>query len=481
MTFGVRPKREPHANGVVWPDTGTDVPVAIRDIFGGRPFAAHIPTVGYDYDMHRGVDIPLVVGDTYLSPVTGRINRLNRSHFPFTTTRYQSYWQATASGFGGSWVHAAPGLTLTGTRGGTNSFPTTENFQAHRQGIDMTAGQWEFRVKMTDAQGAINGAFGIGVADTLTSQYAVMEWDGTNVRCMGSSSSGALANHNTTAAVTSGHRWLRVRSNGTTLQLATSSDGDAWTNKFTETNPTWTNGDAPSWRATLYYRSKDTHGTPDVINIVSAGWYDSNGIGRFGNWFSVARAADKFAALHFDDLLVEQGDIVAAGQAVGTVGLTGFDDRSGPVLSAHVHIEWTPNANSSYANDDAQNPLKAGIMPRTNVSNNVSVVRTTANDPDGLDSYKLVVTCTRQAQDFDMNEFSLTGNTNTRSFNWDTRANLNADNDIPKNAGIYIVASSFDEDSASYVVTIYFNKATVGNTFVSAFVKDCNGVTLWSE
>lgn len=478
--YGVRKRRVPWAGGIVWPDTGTDTPIDVSDIFGGRLFPAHVSTVGYDYDMHRGVDLPLLEGDDYLSPANGRVSRLNRSHFPFNTTAYQSYWVEDDDGYGSTWSHANPGLSASCTRGGSNSFPTCDKYIANKQGIDMTAGQWELRVKLNSSQASLVGAIGVGVYDTLTSQYVTMEWDGTDVRCMGARSGGNLSNHNTTASVTSGHYWLRVRSEGTTLQLATSSDGDTWTNKFTESNPTWTNADKPSWRAVLYYRSKDTNATAETLLVDYVGWYDSNTIGRFGNWVTVSRESDKFVAIHFDDIYVEQGDYISAGQAIGTVGLTGFDDRSGTISAPHVHVEYAPVSAQVYDNDESLNPLGAGIMPRSNVSNNVSVVVSSDQDPDSVDSHKLVITCTRQDQDFDMNEFSLTGNTNTRTINWNTRSGLNADNDIPKNSGVYIVASSFNDASASYVVTIYFNKSTVGSTLVSAYIKDTGGNTLWS-
>ncbi|MBK9073277.1 MAG: M23 family metallopeptidase [Myxococcales bacterium] len=480
MSVSFKDRRRNEASGMVWPDSGTDTPSSISDVFGGRPYAEHIDTVGYDYDMHRGVDVPLNEGDDFRSPITGRVARVHRSHFRFRTDYYQRYWTEDDDGYGTSWAFNNPGVLMTGTRGGSTSWPTVDKYQNFSEKVNLTAGQWEFRVKLAAGQGTINGAFGFGMFDPVSSEYIMLEWDGTNVRFLGTYSGGNLSNHNTTAAVTSGHLWLRVRSSGTTIQWATSSDGDTWTNKATETNPSFTNGTRPVWVATMYYRSKDTNASADVVTIDSASWYDSDGIGRFGNWPVFIRTGDKVLSYHFDDLYVERGDYVDAGDVIGTVGLTGFDDRSGSIATPHVHLEYATNSRSAYDNDDAINPLRAGVLPRVNVSNNVSVVVSSAQDPDSIDSHKLVITCNREAQDFDMSEFSLTGNTNTRTINWDTRSGLNADNDIPKNNGVYIVPSSFNSSSSTYVVTIYFNKSTVGSTLVSAYIKDSNGVTLWS-
>lgn len=480
MTFSIRPKRKSASSGIVWPDTGNDTPSGVKDVFGGRPFSAHISTVGYDYDFHRGVDVNLAEGDPYLSPVSGTVIRLHRNHFTFNTASQTAYWTEDNDGYGAAWTQGT-GLTISGTRGGSNSWPNVSKYENRASPLDLTAGQWEMRMLLDSGVSAITGAVGFGVYDNRGTQRVLMEWDGTSLYAYGTYSGGNLSNNGSSTAWTSSKLWLRVRSSGTTLQWASSADGSTWTNAFTETNPSFTNGQVPCWVPTIYYRSKDTNATPHSVKIKYVGWYDTNTVGRFGNWLSIGRGTDKFTALHFDTLTVQLGDYVEAGQSLGTVGLTGFDDRSGPVTTPHVHVEYAPVGTSLYDNAESVNPLDSDIMPRTNVSNNVSVVRSTANDPDGVDSHKLVITCTRQAQDFDMNEFSLTGNTSSRTVNWNTRSGLNADPDIPKQSGVYFVASSFDENSASYVITIYFNKSTVGSTFTSAYIKDCNGVTLWSE
>ena len=475
--FGFRAKRKYYANGLVWPDTGSDTIGGVKAVFGGRLFPAHVATVGYDYDFHRGVDVPLEVGDEYYSPINGHVTRSHVTHFEFPTTYYQAYWTEDNDGAGATWAHANPGLTITGTRGGSNSYPNVAKYLCNRP-IEPVANEWELRLQLSSTT-AINGALGFGLYDTKTSEYLAMEWDGTNVRALGARSGGNITNHDTTTSVAASRDWLRIRSNGGNLTFGVSDDGETWVTAFTESNPTLTNTHA-TWRAVMYYRSKDTNATPDTIQVAYIGWYDDTTIPRFGNWATVAGEDHKILTLHLADVYVASGDIVRAGQSLGTVGLTGFDDRSGKIQTPHVHLEYCTNTLSAYSQSDAVNPLRSTILPRDNVSNNVSVTSSDANDPDGVASVKLAVVATRQDQDFDLNVFEVVGTTATRTVNWDTRAGLNSDADIPKQSGVYFVAQSFNGESSQYQIDAYFNKSVIGAP-TAAYVKDCNGTTLWSK
>lgn len=481
MSFSVRRKRQSTSAGIVYPDSGTDTPVGdIRAVFGPRRFPGHIATVGHDYDFHPGDDVALEVGDDLLSPINGTVSRLHMTHFGWERAEQLWYWTEDddSSGAGAAWSASAGTLSITGTRGGAKSFPAVAKLVRSGVGAPLTANTWEMRFKLDDAQVAINGAVGFGFYNQADSQYVTMEWDGTNVYAYGARSGGAVTNHGASAAI-GGDRWLRVRSNGGNLTWAKSTDGATWTTVWTEPNPTWTNPDRPIWSPVLYWRSKDTNATPDTVAVDFLGWYEANTIPRFGNWLIIARGDDAMMMIHFSDLYVALGDYVDAGQPVGIVGTTGFDDISGNVTTTHVHFEYIPNSLSVYSRAASINPMAAGIMPRTDVTNNVTVTQTIENDPDGVSSIKLAISCARAAQDFDVNEISLTGTLATRTVNFNTRAGLNADVDVPKQSGVYIVANPFNGASSSYDVDIYFNMGTVG-TLVSAYVKDCNGVTLWS-
>lgn len=477
--FSNRPKRQPYAKGFVSPDTGTDTVGGIKSIFAPRLFPAHVATVGYDYDFHPGCDFPMDVGDEYLCPINGHVIRSHRTHFEFPTTQYQNYWTVDDDGFGGTFSHAAPGLAISGTRGGSNSFPNCLKY-VNESPVSMTLDNWEIRLKLGD-ETAIAGALGFGFFDTATSEYVTMEWDGGDVRALGARSGGALTEHNSFDMHVPGDVWLRIRSEGGTLQWAHSADGESWTDYWTETNPTFTNASQATWRAVLYYRSTDNDTPADAMAVDYIGWYDDNTVPRFGNWATIAGEDFKVMTFHLGDLYVDSGDIVAAGQALGTVGLTGFDDRSGPIQTPHVHLEYHPNTLSAYSRAEGVNPLRAGILPRENVSNNVAVTMSEANDPDGVASWKMAVVVTRADQDFDINAFELVGTSATRTVNWDSRSGLNADVDIPKQSGVYFVPGSFNGESATYTVDVYFNKSVVGAYWTEASVTDSAGVELWSD
>lgn len=482
--FSTKSNRRSQSQGIVWPDTGNSTPTAIKDVFGSRPFAAHIATVGYDYDMHRGVDVDLDAGDPMYCPRGGNIIRLHRSHFGWETATQLNYWTTDddSAGSGATWARVAPStLRMTGTRGGSKTFPNVAKYQqtGSTARAYVTTDDWEIRVKLA-ATTAITGKFGFCLMSDATGQYIGMEWDGANATAVGARSGGALTAHGTSGASTT-QPWLRVQQASGTLSWDVSADAVTWTNIASQAAQTMTDGSRPIWIPTLYWRATDSNAATAQVDVDYFGWYDGNGIGRFGNWIAVGHDSGKFVMMHFQDIAVEVGDVVEAGQLVGYAGLTGFDTRSGQIQAEHCHLEYHANSNPLYDNDNALNPLAPGILPRTNVSNNVSVTRTTANDPDGVSCWRLQIVVTRADQDFDLNEVSLTANTTSRTVNWNTRSGLNADNDIPKQAGVYIVPVDFTEASSTYEVSFYFSKAVVGSTFTSAYVKDTAGTTLWSE
>lgn len=479
MSFSVRPKKQSTSSGIVWPDTGNDTPSGVGAVFGARLFPAHVATVGYDYDFHPGADVALEVGDDLLSPINGTVLRLQMTHFGWELANQLNYWTADSDGPGATWSAGSGTLTGSGTRGGAQTFPTVDKLYRSGAGASLTADSWEMRFKLGAGQSSIAGAIGFGFHNDTDSQYVTMEWDGTNVYAYGARSGGNVTSHGSSAAI-GAERWLRVRSNGGNLVWSKSTDGATWTTVWTEANPTFTNPSRPIWKPVIYWRSKDTNATPDALAIDFVGWYDENTIPRFGNHITISRAADKIVMIHFSDFYVSLGDYVYAGQPVGVVGLTGFDDISGNVTTTHVHFEYHPNSLSIYSRAEGVNPFDSDIMPRTNVSNNVSVVQSSANDPDAVDSHKLAITCTRGAQDFDINEIQLVGSSATRTINFNSRSGLNANVDIPKQSGVYFVAKSFNSASSSYTLDVYFNKSVVGATITSAYIKDCNGVTLWS-
>jgi hypothetical protein len=342
---------------------------------------------------------------------------------------------------------------------------------------------WELRLNFaTVPSTAGQGTIGFGIIDDDAGEFLTLEYDGTTLTIRAEDSVGAMTVDGTTAAVGS-QTWLRIRLTGTTIHWERSTDQATWNSIGTQTiGSNWTNDTTPKWIPIIYWKSIDSDATPATVDIAQFGWHDDQTIPRFGNWCVIQNGDLKMHVMHMRELTVAQGDFIeVAGRQIGTVGQTGFDTISGPILEPHIHLEAIENNNDSYSNDDPVNPLAPGILPRANGDANVSVVRTTANDPDAVDSWKLAITVTRSTEDFDLNLITLTGNLATRTVNFDTRAGLNADNDIPKEAGVYIVPSAFNHLSATYVVDIYFNKSVVGTTFTSYSVQDTEGTVLASE
>jgi hypothetical protein len=453
-----KPTGRGEGQGMVWQDTGLGTASEVRDVFGPRPFAAHIPTVGYDYDFHRGVDAPGDLDDPSYSPINGSISRLHFTHFGWQSQVQYNRWTFEDTYSSAEFNLISSSLALTGSRVGSQAFPDVDYFyNTTDRIIHSGSDDWTIELKLLNAI-SITGALGFGAFDTDNNEFVTLEYDGSVFTVSGSDADGALFADGTTLSQ-SAQTWLRI--------------------EYSQSN--FTTEAVPYMKPIIYWRSKDTDATAQEIVIENFNWIDDQTIGRFGNWIQITDSDKRVMLMHFRDLDVNIGDIVTAGQPIGLTGKTGFDTRSGRINSAHVHVEIIEDNEYSYANTDPVNPLKAGYLPRTDVSNNVTVTRIFEDDPDGVHSFKLAVTCSRADQDFDLNEISLTGTSATRSINFDTRAGLNSDNDIPKNNGVYIVPEDFNGDSTSYIVSVFFNTASVGTSFSSAYVKDANGVTLWNE
>lgn len=454
----------------------------VESVYGPRPFSSHIATVGYDYDLHKGIDVPLNAGATEYSMLNGAIIRTHYTHFGWETASQLNQWTLVTPSSSLAVAHVTDHLALTCSRVGAVTFPANvDKYQPIKQRVSpKDDNDWCIEINLTSTI-STTGTVGIGIFNAANTEYVALEYDGTTFTTRGVGTTTFTNNGSTFAS--SNATWLRVTytastdtfawlrsTNGTTFTTIASESGRSFASILVTHIPT------------LYWRSADTNATPYTINISKLNWYDlTQQTSRFGNYVVVADATHKLHVQHMQSPIVFQGQFVHVGQAIGLAGMTGFDARSGRINHNHAHVEVSASNVYDYAVSPSINPLSVLYLPRVNVSNNVSVVRTTANDPDGVDSWRLVITVTRADQDLDLNTVSLTGNLATRTINLNTKAGLNADVDIPKANGVYIVASSFDENSATYVVTVYFNKSIVGSTFVSLSVGDTEGVVLASE
>lgn len=462
--------------GLAWPHAPSGVGV-VRDTIGHRTFAGHSSGV----DFHRGDDLVFSQGQTVYSPITGAVIRDNYSFFGWQTSSQLDYWSIAGSSL--SAAHGGSSLTLTASRQGVASFPSgIGKYQHIIERIDLDGGNdWLIQIALTSTISTV-GAIGIGLFNSGATEYIAMEYDGSTITRRGVGTTTFTANGATTSI--SGQTWLRVTFTASTGAYAWlySANGSTWTTIGTETGRSFTSTQ-PTFIPTIYWRSGDTNATPYTISVQKTEFYDlsQTTASRFGNYIVIAKSGGKIVMDHLESLSVRRGNFVSVGQVVGRAGMTGFDTRSGAVLFPHVHIEYHANSNYIYSNDEAINPLDSDLLPRLNVSNNVSVVRTRENDPEGNDSWRLAITIARADQDFDLNSVSLTGNLATRTLNINTRVGIDpADNDTNSYDGVRFSPTAFDENSSTQVISYYFRTAVVGTTFVSYLITDTQGRTLAS-
>jgi len=466
------------STGHAWPcagNTGT-----IQDAYGPRLYSAHVATIGYDYDLHPGIDVASSAADPVYSTIAGAVIRRHMTHFGWQDAMQLDEWTLTAPSSSLTVARGTNVLNLTCSRVGAVSFPANVDKYQMKERIHPTGGDYVIEVKLNATLSITSGALGFGFFNAANSEYVCLEYDGTTFTMRGVGTTTFTANGTTSSA--SSKTWMRIEYTQSTNTFAWkhSTDGTTWTTITTEASRAFTLA-TPHMIPTLYWRSGDTNAsafTPVIAQFNLADEYMS--VARFGNWVEIANATEKWTFAHFQSIPIALGTFVGIKQLIGYAGETGFDATSGRINTEHLHCEVAANNTYEYSRAQAVNPLRSTYLPRTNVSNNVSVARATGNDPDGVDSHKLTITITRADQDFDVNSVTLTANTTSRTINLDTRAGLNANVDIPKQSGVYIVPSSFNENSATLVWTVYFNKSVVGSTFTSYSVLDSDGATLAS-
>lgn len=470
--------------GYVWPGSGTSSPDTIGDPFGHRTFTGHASGV----DIHRGTDhFDAQGGEIGKSPIHGKVIRRLYTHYPCNYDHSGELNESDPSSKATFTIDTANSrLRIVGKNDGTVAFASTAQYRSNRRFSHYTsagaADDWMFDVNIQTALGTLNGKFQFGIYDPLNTEYVYMTYDGATLTAKGKQTAGVMTADGTSAALAS-KTWLRIKFTASTGQIKWqhSTDGSTWVDLATQGTIAFTMKGA-GFHVFVGWDPAASAGD-ETVDLEFWGWWDAHGIGRFGNWVEIANASEKFLLMHFDHLLVSVGQEVRPGDSIGRTGTTGFDILSGRILTAHVHLEYIPNHAHDYSNADPTNPLDANILPRSSTSVSIGVVRDTAMSPLAVDSHRLTITVTRGSnQNFQINEFRLVGNTTSRTVNWNTRAGLDpADQDANNYDGVYFEPVAFDQASSTYVYKLYFSKAVVGATFSSAYVKDADGNTVWSE
>lgn len=471
-------------SGFVWPKSGNNTTEAVKSIFGPRLFPLHATTVGYNYDWHRGIDLPINGGDIVHVPIGGSVVRMHETHYGFESLTQLQKFVKTDPNSCATFSYTAPTICqIRGVQTGAVTGLAGVARLAHKSELFVTQGDdWNIEVAFGSIPSLV-GRAGIAVVSPDLSQYVALEYDGTTCFLFGVGAGGALGSSGTSVAI-GGQLWLRISYTFATTTLAwqCSVDGDTWyTLASTSTGVTFTNGACPIFTPWLYYRPTTSGGGLEVVDIDALHWVDTQTIGRHGNWYLIADGAKRVGSYHNQELLVSLGDIVVAGQAIALAGETGYDARSGRISFTHAHVEVLPGTPYTYFLNDPINPLGTPYFPRVDVTSNVSVTGPTlTTDPEGNAAWKLSLLIARGNEDFDTNTVMLVGSLATRTVNFNTRAGLNSDNDVPINSGVRIdPAADFDDTNATKQLDFYFWSAVVG-TVTSWTVLDTEGRTLAS-
>lgn len=467
--------------GVTWPSSGSATGTDLGDIFGHRTFSAHPSGV----DFHRGIDtlddLPSTL--TY-TPITGKVIRKNYTMFNWVKSEQYDQSTTVNSAIATYALTGSPAvLRITGVNAGTVTFPADIGRFETNQLFNVGSGSedWFLQLKFNTLPVSPSGEPVFGIYQALNNEYAAIWYDGTNFVVKGRKASGVFSTDGTTGAP-AGRTWLRIRfqASTTSILFQMSSDASTWTTIATQTSVTWTSRFTP-FKAFVGFVPAAA-GANDTVDIANWEWFDADGIGRFGNWVTIANETTRWMSMHADHIVINAGDYVYAGDPITWTGNTGFDLTSGRVISVHLHTEYISNNDWTYNNDSPLNPIGPNLLPRCSTID-VDVTRTEENDPDGNPAHKLAIVVQRDpCQRFDINVFTLAGNTASRTLNWNTRAGLDpADNDADYYDGIFFEPLPFDEADTEYQVNYYWRKSVVGNTFVSAEIRDVAGNVLWSE
>lgn len=490
--------------GYAWPSTGTEELSTIGDVFGMRPFSFH-PS---GEDMHRGVDtLNGQPPSNVYSPIDGLVTRKNYTHVDGESDQQINRF-TTYTDLGGdfSFINSpSSGFDVALNAVGSAAIYIDEAFAMADAGAfaydlistafgDLKADQHVYLGIASVA--SIQDMIDNGPENVAGLQYGVAGYEhylysfnltGRAWRRSepANTGSGAIA-----GAPTKYDRIIYEVSEGYTFELW-GTNVDPGTSTLALIHDQGLSGftieNRQNMRAFLMFYNGNVSENLE-FNFSSLGYYDTKGIGRFGNWLQVANDAEKFAMMHFSDISVNQGDFVRAGQVLGTTGVTGFDRKSGRILTSnrHIHCEYIDNNEFFYDNEDPKNWI--GLVPRPEGTVQITMTVTDGNDPyDATPSHVMEVTLYRESVEGDdiepwlLNEFTLTGNTTSRTVNWNTRVGLDpTDNDANTYDGVAVESVAFDTTSDFYRIRYYFEKAVVGSAFVSAAVKDTYGNTLAS-
>lgn len=456
-------------------------PIEISNVFGPRPFSPHIGSTGYDYDFHRGVDFPNAPeGTPCYAASSGAVIRKNYTHFHWKNSNQLNEFDNTVNSFNPWSLSVTDRLSVTADSEGSPDWElsTLSILKAKNAVINTGFDNYVIECKLGSGFSTTYGEVGIGLLNEETQQFIHLSYNGSSLTIRGIGYAGEIVD-NATEYPATGVVWLRIEYDFATdtTSWQRSTDGDTWVTLGSEVGFGFSYIPGKPILTWSGYNASAESGT-DSFEILEFNWIDENQtIGRFGNWVTINREEGKVLQVHLSTVDVNLGDFVSAGTLVGTIGRTGFNTRSGRINGVHAHLEWSDVTIAAYSQDEALNPLESGLLPRVNVSNNISLTLSEENDPESDPAWKIDVEVLRADSDFDFNSLVIDGNAASRTIDFNLRTGLNPDNDIPLHDGVYIVpADGFTHLSASYQCTFYVKKSAIGSASIHVEAYDCNGI-----
>ncbi len=359
------------ASNVVWPDSGTTTMSAghaIRAPLWYRAFSPHgsSPDVTSTVDCHLGADIG---GQSSRDPVyavmAGIVNRLNESFTSFQSSAQYTRLFNEANGGTFTLDTANTRLRMAPAAGSSTFESGAMKLSFKHTPSPTTTGGGEDNIDLratisdtvpSDWQGGIY----LYEDSTHYARLYLDEFSGNLVCSYRNGGAETTINSATIPASLNALRLVWDTSAGT-VRGYYATDGGAAIDSWTAWGAATVVGLDADLELGVFLANPQNTSPDNTLDVEDIGYFWQLMVGgRFGNYVQFTSrdprnpttAALTWDMVHMDEILVSAGQVIAAGELIGYVGKSGFNSRSGPVLSDHIH--WEASAGSFYFYDNTR-------------------------------------------------------------------------------------------------------------------------------